>query len=57
MLDVQGKEVLVVEGLQLQEVELALQICLFTADWCPCHTPPVPKWQGLHNIRISYGLL
>ena len=39
--DVDGKEVPVVEGLQLQEVELALQICGVIADWCPCHTPPV----------------
>ena len=39
--DVDGKEVPVVEGVQLQDVELALQICGVIADWCPCHTPPV----------------
>lgn len=47
---VYGKEVLVGEGMQLQEVELALEVGNVTAHWRACHTPPVahtrivPQW-------------
>ena len=50
-LHIYREEVLVGEGVQLQEVELALEISNVTAHRRACHTPPgahtsiVPQWD------------
>lgn len=45
-----GEEVLVGERVELQEVELALQVCNVSAHWCARHAPPaqnaIPKQRS-----------
>ncbi len=48
-LHIYGEEVLVGEGVQLQEIELALEISNVTAHRRACHTPPVPHTRFVHN--------
>jgi len=50
-LHIDGEEVPVGEGVQVQEVELPLQVSNITAHWRACHTPPVP------TCKLSYAPL
>ena len=53
-LDVDGEEVLVGEGLQLQEVELAFEVCNVAAHWRAGHTPPARQTAGALSDRQAH---